>query len=173
VAAQPSAVPDEIRIPRKIVRMVAELHVRGYQWLRLVPFIYDLGSWRGGITPVSNILARHGAMAADYDQAILPQYTSASMREYFGWKDARHATPSQLAELFIERFPRVAREGYGSDWMYAGWYSEMLHLTHPGTLPIAYGNMSGPSETQMLWVGEPPVRSIPLPPPGWVRDGAR
>ena len=162
-------VPDEIRIPRKIVRMVGELHARGYQWLRLIPFIYEVGSWRGGVTPVANVLASHGAMPADYEWGILPQYSSASARDYFGWEDARHATPSRLADLFLERFPDVARQGYGADWVYAGWYQEMLHLTHPGTLPIAHGNHSLPSDREMEWVGAPPLRSMPLPPPGWVR----
>jgi hypothetical protein len=162
-------VPDEIRIPRKVLAMVAELHLRGYQWLRITPFIYEVGSWRCGITPVSNILAAHGAMPDRYDPSILPQYSSAMGRNYFGWDDAPQATPRQLAERFIHRFPAVVREGYGSDWVYVGWFSEMLHLSYPGTLPISHGNMSGPSATEMEFVGAPPLRSIPLPPPGWVR----
>ena len=153
--------------------MVAELHLRGYQWLRITPSMYKVGSWRCGITPASNVLARHGAIAADYHPRILPQYSSAMQRNFFDWKDARNATPGQLADLFIQRFPQVAREGCGSDWMYAGWFTEMLHLTWPGTLPIAHGNYSGPSETEMETIGAPPLRSVPLPPPGWVRDPPR
>jgi hypothetical protein len=160
-------VPEHIRIPRKVVRMVADLHLRGYQRLRIVPFIYETGSWRCGVTPVSNVLAAHGAMAADYDPGILPQYSSAMGRDFFGWTDARHAPIPRLAELFIQRFPAVVREGYGSDWTYAGWFLEMLHLTYPATLPIAHGNYSEPSMTHMESTGAPPARPISLPPPGW------
>jgi len=59
---------------------------------------------------------------------LAAHYSSGSEREYFNWKDAGHATPSKLADLFIERFPEIAAAGRGSDWLYAGWYLDMLHL---------------------------------------------
>jgi hypothetical protein len=67
-------------------------------------------------------------------------YTSASGRSYFGWEDLKYASPSRLADAFVERFPRLVREGAGSDWEYSGWYVEMLHRTHPDRLPVAYGD---------------------------------
>jgi hypothetical protein len=73
-----------------------------------------------------------------------------------------------LARRFADRFPNIAHAGEGSDWLYAGWYVEMLHLTFPNRLPIAFtyegmprGNLPtisiGPSESEVV---------VPLPPPG-------
>lgn len=161
----------DIRVHRKILRMVAELHVRGYQWLRIVPHIASVGAWRCGVTPVSNILAEHGALPDSWDWDILPQYSSASGRQYFDWDDAAHATPSRLADLFLQRFPRIARQGYGSDWVYAGWFIEMLHLTYPESLPIAQGDYYSIPPDRLGAIGHEPLRPIPMPPPGWVRRG--
>ena len=96
-------------------------------------------------------------------------YYSASEREYFGWKDAAHATPSKLADLFIERFPEIVEVGWGSDWPYAGWYLEMLHLTYPDAFPIAYADGGMPTD-YLLATGENNEIHIPLPPPGLADD---
>ena len=44
---------------------------------------------------------------------------------------------------FVERFPSVVEAGRGSDWPYAGWYMEMLRLTHPDQFPYAVGQGQG------------------------------
>ncbi len=52
-------------------------------------------------------------------------------------------------------------------WTYAGWYQEMLGLTFPNLLPIAYREEGCPQD-KLLTIGpdgETPV-IIPLPPPG-------
>jgi hypothetical protein len=77
---------------------------------------------------------------------LTAHYTSGQERKYFGWEDAAHLTPSRLAELFIERFPDIAEAGRGSDWVYAGWYLDMLHLTYPDTFPIAYADRGLPRD---------------------------
>src|SRR5437016_1566977 len=118
------------RIYRKVLAMVTELHVRGYQRLRIAPGMSASGcSWRCSITPATNISNRHGARMLSWD-TLAAHYSSSQEREYFEWKDAAHASPSRLARIFIERFPEIAEAGRGSDWIYAGWYLEMLNLTY-------------------------------------------
>ena len=73
---------------------------------------------------------------------------------------------SGLAELFIDRFPEIAEAGRGSDWLYVGWYLEMLHLTYPDSLPIAYADWDLPKDCLASTGGKQGVR-IPSPPPGW------
>ena len=51
----PGVVPNEIRPFRKLLRSVAELHVRGFQRIRIVPYLYDLPSWRCMILPASYV----------------------------------------------------------------------------------------------------------------------
>ncbi|MBI5306956.1 MAG: hypothetical protein HZB37_01110 [Planctomycetes bacterium] len=145
--------------------MVAELHLRGYQRLRIAPGMSPSGChWRCTITPVNNISRNHGARIASWG-ILSADYTSGQGQNYFGWKDASHANPNQLADLFIKRFPRIAEAGYGSDWIYAGWYIEMLHLTYPDSFPIAYADWDLPDD-YLLSTGKDNKVRIPLPPPG-------
>lgn len=148
---------------RNVLRMVAELHLRGYQRLRIVPHIYHLGTWRCGVTYARNVRIDHGAFALSWDHEVLPQYSSASESQYFDWTDARHATPSRLARLFIERFPAIAELGYGPDLQYAGWYIHLLHLTHPDALPYVFAEFAQPE--WYLYTTREGLK-IPLPPAG-------
>ena len=134
-----SKVPDELRPARKLLRAVADLHTRGYQRLRIIPYYYEgIGSWHCDISPAQWVSSSHGAQldkSAPRDE--LAKYTNASRREYWGWEDKSHFSPSELAGVFLERFPRLSALGYGQDWLYAGWFQYMLHVTFPDALPIA------------------------------------
>jgi hypothetical protein len=70
-----------------------------------------------------------------------------------------------MAELFVERFPDIAEAGLGSDWLYAGWYVDMLHLTYPDAFPIAYADYYEADGYLPCTGGNSDVR-VPMPPPG-------
>lgn len=151
---------------RKVLRMVSELHIRGFQRLRIAPGMSGSGCyWRCSITPVTNISSLHGARMLSWDK-LGAHYTTGQERRYFGWDDAAHVTPSRLAELFIERFPAIVEAGRGADWVYVGWYIEMLHLTYPKNFPIEYADWDLPND-YLGTTGERKELLIPLPPPGW------
>jgi hypothetical protein len=157
--------PDDIRRGRKVLRMVAELHVRGYQRLRIAPGMAPSGCyWRCSVAPVLNVLVSHGARLADFD-GMVAHYSSGMENRYFDWQDSPGMSPSWLADRFIERFPRIVAEGKGRDWLYAGWLVEILHLTYPDVLPIAYADWELP-ENAMMTVGARSDIHVPLPPPG-------
>lgn len=150
---------------RKILRMVSELHVRGFQRIRIAPGMSASGChWRCAVAPAINISRKHGARLVG-SEVLVARYTSGQGRKYFDWTDAAHATPSRMADLFIERFPEIAEAGKGSDWIYAGWYLEMLHLTYPDSFPIAYADYDLP-EDYLPTVGPNSGLRIPFPPPG-------
>ena len=156
----------EHRVYRKVLRIVTELHIRGYQRLRIAPGMSPSGChWRCSITPATNISRQHGAQMESWDR-LAAHYSSGQEKKYFGWEDAAHVSSSGLAELFIDRFPEIAEAGRGSDWLYVGWYLEMLHLTYPDSLPIAYADWDLPKGCLASTGGKHDVR-IPLPPPGW------
>ena len=158
----------DAHVPRKVLRMVTELHVRGYQRLRIAPGMSPSGGyWRCSISPVDNMSSRHGARMVSWD-GLAAHYTSGQRRQYFGWEDVGHATPSRLADVFVERFPAIAAAGRGADWLYAGWYLEMLHLTYPDSLPIAYADWELPDGC-LATIGGPEV-VVPMPPPGWATE---
>jgi hypothetical protein len=157
-----------VRRCRRLMLMVSHLHQRGFQRVRLCPGIAPSGvGWRGLITVKSNTLVLHGARVADHSDDLVARYGSGQGNEYFGWTDRKSATAEQLADTFLERFPRIADLGGGRDWSYVGWYSELLGHSTRDLLPVAieeYGRDDAitfssplPIETDLL---------MPLPPPG-------
>ncbi len=155
---------QELRAARNVLRLVQSLHLRGYQQLRVCSGMSPSGAhWRCAITPRSNVLRSHGAMIANYELAA--HYSSADGRAYFNWNDAARAQPDELANLFIKRFPSLVEAGRGSDWAYVGWFIEMLHLTYPAAMPIAYADWELPADC-LSTVGSPKAIRVPLPPGG-------
>jgi hypothetical protein len=153
---------------RKVLEMVGELHRRGYQRLRIAPGMSPSGMhWRCSVTPVSNVLRENGAMMKDWNE-LGAHYTTGQESNFFEWPDVAKASVSRLADLFIERFPQIAREGLGADWAYAGWYQEMLRLTATAALPIAYSDYFDDSVGGLPCVGGKGAAAIivPMPPPG-------
>lgn len=159
---------------RKVLLLLSELHLRGLQLLRACVMMNSSGtSWRCSIAPVSLVSIDNGALLvqAGWDSPLVAHYTSASGGEYFGWKDASHDTPSALARKFVERFPAAVEAGRGSDWLYAGWYVEMLHLTYPNHFPYAMADWDVPEDylDTVSPVSGAQVK-VPLPPPGLARN---
>lgn len=154
---------------RTILRLVASLHARGHQRLRIVPTrSASDGTWRCTIAGARDLDAS-GVRLVD-PEVPAAQYVSDEGRACFGWRDAADASPEALAERFVERFPVLARAGWGADWAYAGWYLELLRLTAPDDLPVAYAD-----GLAALLGGEPPAsrpraaslcRVRPVPRPG-------
>lgn len=160
---------DGYRVCRKVLRMVHELHLRGYQLVRIAPGLNPSGtSWRCSVAPAANVLVSHGARLKDFERAAV-HYSAADERHYFGWRDASHVTPSGLADRFEERFPDLVQAGRGRDWVYVGWYVEMLGLTYPDALPIAYSDYYA-ADGFLPTVGPGRCPRIPMPPPGLAED---
>lgn len=112
----------------------------------------------------------HGALIEDELENLFVIYCSEQKANPFGWPDdIAHMAPDQMAGLFIRRFPEIADECQGSDWSYAGWYQEMMRLTAPLNVPLAYET---DDDNEDYKKGMPPlgptIRAsviIPFPPP--------
>ena len=159
--------------------MVSELHKRGYQRLRAIPAMSASGAhWRCTVTPASNTLRTHGARFADWgvdDSELVALYSSGQENEYFGWTDRKESTARQLADTFLERFPRICAASKGADWAYAGWFIEMLGLAECGWFPIVYADYDLDESHGLVLTHpgrEPEGRkpTLPLPPPGEAED---
>lgn len=167
---------QDARASRKVLVMVAELHLRGYQRLRILPYMAPSGmAWRCAIGPAA--LFSEDGFELDESGGLgvtTVSYASASVAEYFNWTDAKYETASGLARLFIKRFPQIVAAAKGSDWTYAGWYVEMLGLTYPNRFPYAFADWDGPEEweNRTSWRttiisnagGDDAQTRIPLPP---------
>lgn len=158
--------------------MVSELHKRGYQHLRVMPFLHDGGNlWRLAFGPRKDFSRLMGLalVQATFDRA--PQFSSASSSYPFDWRDAGSDDARDLAAKMINRFPDLIQASKGRDWAYVGWFAEMMGWVDAGWLP--YVNPMEPKtglSTKPLTLlatpfliakGPNPLSSrCPLPPPG-------
>ncbi|MHB1517573.1 MAG: hypothetical protein ACYCVN_00715 [Acidimicrobiales bacterium] len=169
------------RRAQRVLSMVGELHKWGYQRLRAIPAMAPSGMyWRCMITPASNTLRTHGGHLAnwDFDGRLVATYSSGGEgNEYFGWTDRKDADARVLADTFVERFPEICGASRGADWLYAGWFVEVLGIAEQGWFPYLYADydideshglaLSSPDE-RLEAAGNKPT--LPPPPPGEADD---
>lgn len=130
------AIEPYYRRATRVLAMVHELHKAGYQRIRVLPAVSPNGGfWRAYVTFAGNIAA-DGFNIVDEDledrRKIVARYSTGQENEYFGWTDAGSCNARQLAQLFIERFPIIAKQGEGGDWAYAGWLTDVLGHAEAG-----------------------------------------
>jgi hypothetical protein len=169
--------------------MVGELHRRGYQRLRVMPFMSPSGNhWRCWIGPETLFYRNHGAYLRDSDfsethsASLSARYSSSDEGHYFGWQDAETDDPRSLADKFLARFVRLAGQGEGWSYTYAGWYQRLLGLADRGWLPAVLSDDSAssykkidlhdvrPAEWRPEYEKQP---SLPLPPSGKLQEMLR
>ena len=154
-------------VPRKLLLAVRELHLRGFERLRIAPSIAPTGlAWRCGLTDADSTLVEHGARVCPGGRAVY--YTSGYGSDYFRWGEMSTALPAQLADEIEARLPDLMAAAKGQDPVYVTWYEDMLRATDPEYLPYARADWDVPDDhipASAPWANLPPIR-LPLPPPG-------
>jgi len=172
--------PDSyVRRSVRLLAMVGELHKRGYQRLRVMPYFGPTGHWRCSIVPVLLFYRNHGAIHIEPEArvdapevAMAARYTGATGSHYFEWDDAEADTARSPADKFI---PLLSMNSQGWDYPYAGWYLRPLGIAERGWLPYVFAEYEKTSfeklhlhdtrpEEWRTSTEEPPV--LPVPPPG-------
>lgn len=77
---------------------------------------------------------------------------------YSGWNDADELSARALAARFLSEFQILARAGFGRDWAYASWLTEVLGVVERGdtmSYPIFYADYPLDLDAQ----------AVPRPPP--------
>ena len=175
---------SHIRRAVRVLSMVGELHKRGYQRLRVMPYIAPSGlAWRCTIAAADLFYRNHGAILKEigaFDDgnqasADIARYTSGQDNHYFGWADAEQDNARSLADKFVQRFQKLSDQGKGFDYAYAGWYLRLLGLAEAGWLPdcvpVVYDRIPLSDfrrEKGELEAREKPI--LPLPPPGELKQ---
>ncbi len=143
---------------RLVLRMVGELHRRGYEQVCLAPGMSPSGMhWRCQIMAATH---RDG----EPDPALAAFYTTGQVREYFAWTDAADDDVVALADKFLARYPALCAQARQLDPAYVTWYRAMLRVTEPDGLSIAYADWSLPSGGLTV-VNGPPDLLVPWWPP--------
>lgn len=176
-----------VRRAVRVLAMVGELHRRGYQKLRVMPFMAPSGTyWRCYIGPDTLFYRNHGAFlrnTAHDDEAqsasLSARYTSGEANHYFGWLDAEKDDARSLADKFITRFMTLASRGEGWSYAYAGWYQRLLGLADRGWMPVVLSDDDTSSYKRINLQDVRPAEwrapnekkpSLPLPPSGKLQE---
>jgi hypothetical protein len=147
-----------------VLEMVAVLHRRGYEQLRIVPGMAPSGMyWRCAVTHTGNITPEHGALSIEFWEESA-HYTSGSANGYFDWEDAKDDGPEQLADRFLERQPEICEKGLAADPEYVAWYMVMLELAIAGEFPVAYDEFWEELDPRWLPITEGIKSGLPMPP---------
>lgn len=166
--SEPRKLIPEERYALRVYRMLAELHRRGYERLRIVPGMSSSGChYRTGITSSDNVYADHGALTVDHDRVA--HNTSGNGARLFTWRDAPRASIAKLATMFVERFPTIAARGFGPDPDYVDWLPFAIDVMKRGESPIAYSDYDlpgsvAPASLPTNFAYE--ESTLPMPPPG-------
>lgn len=160
VSLSPPSTPIARRTGR-VVAMVHELHKAGYQLIRISPGLSPSGMhWRCSITCAGNMKSDgFSIINTRKETGLFVPYTSADTG-YFTWADAEGLTARGLANRFLKEFQLLARAGFGRDWPYAGWLTEVLGVVEKGDTsryPVFYADYSLDLDAQSV--------SRPPPPP--------
>ncbi len=143
---------------RKLLQMVAELHGRGYESLRVYSGFSPSGAyWRCDIGPASP--DRFGGVGSP-----VARYSSSAKAEYFkDWGDCADLTVESLADRFEQSFADVLEKSTGSDPAYVKWFADMLTQTEPCGLIYSFADWEM-DKTVMHVTGQSKTETIPLPP---------
>lgn len=127
-----------LRRALRVLAMTHELHKAGYQRLRIAAGMAPSGThWRCDITSADNV-DKDGW--SPRDEHLCAHFSTGQGEQYFGWADGAGKSARQLAHMFVNRFPQIARRGTGQDRVYAGWFVDMLGAAENGRLPIFYAD---------------------------------
>lgn len=177
----------------RLLRMASILHMKGFQGLRVFPYIYPL-AYRIELYP--SIYASSDGVSYNWElsnewmeeRRVIARYSGASGANYFEWEDVSGATAHDLAVRFIERFPSLAKATYHLDYEYAGWFSTLLAHCEYGYLPYLYAEYEPEIGVMRLYKADgsktglemktfplPPRRSagvelLPRPKPAWMSE---
>lgn len=160
------ALQDILRIYPYIFefRVIAELHNRGYELLRLCPSLSPSGcSWRCIATTKDNTYEQCGAMCAS--QSWSETTVNVSNGQLF--KDEDYMLNIQTAaDRFCKEYPKLVKASKGSDPEYKKWFRHALHLVQQGQIFYCFGDMENCiTEGYLCGTREP----LEFPPAGVVK----
>jgi hypothetical protein len=144
-------------------RVIAELHNRGHELLRLCPALSPNGtSWRCIATTKDKTFEQSGAMCSEI--SLNSTTVDISNGNLFKQKDDTLDIMS-AADRFCQEYPALAQASKGSDPEYKKWFRHALHLAQQGQIFYAFSDTNNcMSNGSMLGTREP----LSFPPGGSV-----
>ena len=158
-----------------------------------MPYLYaGCIAWRCVIGPDTLFYPDHGAYlnlggpgamwGTEGEQSTSPTAcytTGADGLHYFNWRDADNDDARTLADKFLVRFTRLAGQGEGWCYAYAGWYQRLLGLAERGWMPFVFAEFNPISRREIYLADLRPAEwrtendqepTLPLPPAGKLQE---
>jgi hypothetical protein len=151
---------------QRLLLAVRELHVLGYERLRIAPGLNASGtSWRCSLAPAGLMDLTNGALLAREIDGLVARYSSADGGRFF--ESPRRLTGSRhrLAELIVRLFPAMVRQSRGVDREYARWFLEVVRLGGSGIFPVAYSDWPEEAPNGCLSTSDGKHTRLRVPPP--------
>ncbi|MFZ4068220.1 MAG: hypothetical protein ACOYKF_11815 [Phenylobacterium sp.] len=158
----------------RLLRMASILHMKGFQGLRVRPYMHPL-AYRIEFFPAAyanldGVSYLWDAVGGWMDRnPLIATYSGADGSRYFGWEDVSGASAHDLAVKFVERFPELAKATYHLDFEYAGWFATLLGHCEYGYLPYLYAEFESEIGVMRLHKIDasapgPDMKTFPFPP---------
>ena len=129
---------EEYKVCLKILEVVDVLHKRGYELIRIFPYMAPSGCyWRCTISTKDHFDKQYGLRPLDAPDDEMIYYSTGAMYEYLEGINGKRATVEEIADEVLKRYPKIAEKGKGSDSDYMTWYEKLISLMREGKLPVA------------------------------------
>lgn len=152
---------DSKKAAARLLGMVECLHEKGYELIRIMPYLSGMGSWRCTIGAKHDFDREYGIRTISQDNSRYAYYTSADGFFYFGWVDSETLTEEQLADRFLVEFPEIAKDGMGQDAAYMDWFKMILTEARQRNFPYVIAeDFNG---MQSGYLGSTADKHLPLP----------
>ena len=150
---------DTQAIARNLMAMVGVLYDRGHQRLTFLPHIGGAGSYRYLLTVEDPPRFPRG----DVDPEVATTVWDSLAGGGLAWVEDPLASPVELAEAFLARYPRIARQSVGERPEVARWYGEMMRVTGPFGLVVHWLDGPGLERGRAEVIGKEGMERIALP----------
>ena len=119
---------------QKLLYIVKELHIRGFEKLRIIPSLSPSGlSWRCSFISETNS-ERKSIVSSSWIQNV------------FNIEEKNEYSIELLTDMFEKEHIDFLNACKGKNKEYVEWYSDMLHNLNEGELPYAFSDYFGPTD---------------------------
>jgi hypothetical protein len=133
---------------QKLLFVVKELHIRGFENLRVIPSLSPTGlAWRCNFISV-----------ADREKEAI--VTSTWIENYFSKEKNIEYSIDELTDMFEREYVNFLKLCKGENKEYVEWYSMMLDKLKEGELPYAFAEYFSPTDYWKTSEGQE-IRTLP------------
>ena len=128
----------------KLIKMVAHLHDKGYQKLRMMIYYSPSGCYlRCELASKECFEKKTGFVILDYpeDEEIY-RYSTGGEYYFFNDKTSMEGVSiEEMAKIFEKKYPELMKKAKGEDESYANWFKQLLTYAQDDIYPYAFEDM--------------------------------